>query len=476
MPDYPYTWDQNAGYTNWANDLVPVPVNLTRYPFARMRTPEQQVHWLYEKLAQAQMHYITFADPIEWDTDTNYQQYTICVNGDYAYLAKKFVPAGTALTNAEYWINIGDLGGLVVQERTRAQAAEAALQADVNTKLPLSGGTMTGELNVQPPQNDMNPTTLIYVRSKLNEKLNITGGTMTGELKVQAPVNPQNPITKDYAYNNYFPLSGGTITGFLRLRQRLVFLNEQAGKTFQFFSQYSTSSDATIGYIILSDKYGFYLREAGGIASFKFGNIADNVIYLTLDDQGLDCQNKKIKRIATPTTNTDAANKKYVDDCDLPIKDHLNFAGGRSYAWRSVATPAGTDAFPAGCNGGFNIRVSKDKRNFTVSGHIRNTAGDIPAGRLITDSNTIYGYKIAANGTIDTNAEFATYNCGLKINSTGNDTSESSWTSANYINMVGLIVDKNGAIWAESLGHSSSIKDALYTFTSAAVDLGLKTT
>lgn len=46
------------------------------------------------------------ADPIIWDAETSYEYLTLVASTDFgqAYISKKDVPAGTELTNTEYWI------------------------------------------------------------------------------------------------------------------------------------------------------------------------------------------------------------------------------------------------------------------------------------------------------------------------------------------------------------------------------------
>lgn len=52
---------------------------------------------------------LKYADPIGWSIANQYEANTIVRNGEDVYLSKKAVPAGVAITNADYWFQVGDL-------------------------------------------------------------------------------------------------------------------------------------------------------------------------------------------------------------------------------------------------------------------------------------------------------------------------------------------------------------------------------
>ena len=47
---------------------------------------------------------IVMADPLEWDENTTYEYLTLVLSGGNSYISKKDVPAGTPLTDDEYWV------------------------------------------------------------------------------------------------------------------------------------------------------------------------------------------------------------------------------------------------------------------------------------------------------------------------------------------------------------------------------------
>lgn len=107
------------------------------------------------------------------------------------------------------------------------------IQNQINLKLNLSGGTMTGGLTLfGAPSAALHATTKSYVDTGLDLKLDKTGGTVTGQIK-----NATNPVVADdlarrgyvdgvdtaarlYTtdqFNLAFLKSGGTLTGFVSL-------------------------------------------------------------------------------------------------------------------------------------------------------------------------------------------------------------------------------------------------------------------
>ena len=71
------------------------------------------------------------------------------------------------------------------------RADQRYVNTRVNTRLPLSGGTMTGNINMNSkkiigiahPTEDLDVTNKIYVDNSVETRLSTTGGTMTGNVK-----------------------------------------------------------------------------------------------------------------------------------------------------------------------------------------------------------------------------------------------------------------------------------------------------
>ena len=56
---------------------------------------------------------IKYADPIQWDITSQYQQYTIVMDNNVAYLSKQPVPTGIAISDTDYWLPIFDMTPII---------------------------------------------------------------------------------------------------------------------------------------------------------------------------------------------------------------------------------------------------------------------------------------------------------------------------------------------------------------------------
>lgn len=65
--------------------------------------------------AFVQSNVIKYHDPIAWSITEQYEPNTIVSNGTDVYLSKKPVPAGVAITNTDYWFQVGDLSTYQLQ-------------------------------------------------------------------------------------------------------------------------------------------------------------------------------------------------------------------------------------------------------------------------------------------------------------------------------------------------------------------------
>lgn len=82
------------------------------------------------------------ADPIIWDAETSYEYLTLVASTDFgqAYISKRDVPAGTLLTNTEYWIPAASYNAQLAQ----LQKGMSALQGDMsNLETDLGGKAPT---------------------------------------------------------------------------------------------------------------------------------------------------------------------------------------------------------------------------------------------------------------------------------------------------------------------------------------------
>ena len=84
--------------------------------FPHTRTYDDDLGWLIATIKKIQqditdINSIKYHDPINWNITTQYERNTIVKdpNTGILYLSKQPVPAGIALTNGAYWLEIGDM-------------------------------------------------------------------------------------------------------------------------------------------------------------------------------------------------------------------------------------------------------------------------------------------------------------------------------------------------------------------------------
>lgn len=83
-----------------------------KWPFTNLH--ELNLDWVIGKLREIETRIDTevqqfkFADPLEWDAARGYDPYTIVYYNGGSYAAKKFVPSGININDAEYWVKVSD--------------------------------------------------------------------------------------------------------------------------------------------------------------------------------------------------------------------------------------------------------------------------------------------------------------------------------------------------------------------------------
>ena len=98
------------------------------------------------------------ADPIIWNASTNYEYLTLVASENYAngYVSKKDVPAGTPLTDTEYWAPVANFNAQVANLTTelaneveRAKSAESANAAAADNAQTAADNAQTAADNAQ---------------------------------------------------------------------------------------------------------------------------------------------------------------------------------------------------------------------------------------------------------------------------------------------------------------------------------------
>ena len=163
----------------------------------------------------------------------------------------------------------------------------------LDTKLSLSGGLMTGNLdmnsnriyNVAQPDGDNQPATKVWSENKFLDKssrvmaapLNMSNNKITHHAK---PTDDKNGVNKKYIDDNYLKLSGGTMTGHIILNNAVL------------TSQYQAINRSTGN--------AFFVQITNPYVYHQFNMVKNKIINL-----------------GDPTDATDAVNKQYLEKSHL---------------------------------------------------------------------------------------------------------------------------------------------------------------
>lgn len=95
-----------------------------------------------ERQTYVGMRYVPkFADPIEWDSDTEYEPLTMVTHNDAVYVSKFYVPADIDISETEYWALWGSLGTGVVDFDTLTDAVRSAYVRTFDTVSDMQSAT-----------------------------------------------------------------------------------------------------------------------------------------------------------------------------------------------------------------------------------------------------------------------------------------------------------------------------------------------
>ena len=187
-----------------------------------------------------------------------------------------------------------------VQDRETAikgiQTEIDGVTGDLSGYLPLTGGTMTGALNVQTPTENANAATKAYVDQAVQ---NATDPKLAGRVEALETSQAQQDTEIANLKNGttalpYIKDTGDTVTG-----------------TYDFTGADLTVKAPTADASPATKKY-----VDSKITNLENGSTALPYVKKTGDSMtgALNMSNNKVTNVADPTENGDAVNKKYVDD------------------------------------------------------------------------------------------------------------------------------------------------------------------
>lgn len=221
------------------------------------------------------------------------------------------------------------------EDATNKEYVDSKVRSAGNGKfLPLAGGTVTGSVSMSNNKITSlgNPTIGTDAANKAYVD-NAVSGAGSGDFKadgsipatgnfnmanhkitnVAAPTETTDVANKSYVDNaGFLPLTGGTLTGNLKVAADSATVTVEGNSGAGMVVSGATSGGIPTGELIVQDSNqsnSSYIR----LSASAIGNeiACDSRLVINANEVGVS--NKRITDVATPTANTDAVNKAYVD-------------------------------------------------------------------------------------------------------------------------------------------------------------------
>lgn len=220
------------------------------------------------------------------------------------------------------------------QDVTNKEYVDSKVNSAGNGKfLPLAGGTVTGSVSMSNNKITSlgNPTIGTDAANKAYVDNAVSGAgsgdfkadgsvTATGDFNMglhkitnlAMPVEGTDAASRNYVFINFLPKTGGTLTGNLKVAADSATVTVEGNSGAGMVVSGATNGGIPTGELIVQDSNqsnSSYIRLT---ASATGNEIAcDSRLVINANEVGVS--NQRITDVATPTANTDAANKAYVD-------------------------------------------------------------------------------------------------------------------------------------------------------------------
>lgn len=220
------------------------------------------------------------------------------------------------------------------QDVTNKEYVDSKVNSAGNGKfLPLAGGTVTGSVSMSNNKITSlgNPTIGTDAANKAYVDNAVSGAgsgdfkadgsvTATGDFNMglhkitnlAMPVEGTDAASRNYVFINFLPKTGGTLTGNLKVAADSATVTVEGNSGAGMVVTGATNGGIPTGELIVQDSNqsnSSYIRLT---ASATGNEIAcDSRLVINANEVGVS--NQRITDVATPTANTDAANKAYVD-------------------------------------------------------------------------------------------------------------------------------------------------------------------
>ena len=220
------------------------------------------------------------------------------------------------------------------QDVTNKEYVDSKVNSAGNGKfLPLAGGTVTGSVSMS--NNKITSLGIPTIGTDAANKAyvdNAVSGAGSGDFKADGsvtatgdfnmglhkitnlamPVVGTDAASRNYVFINFLPKTGGTLTGNLKVAADSATVTVEGNSGAGMVVSGATNGGIPTGELIVQDSNqsnSSYIR----LTASAIGNEIACNSRLVINANEVGVSNQRITEVATPTANTDAANKAYVD-------------------------------------------------------------------------------------------------------------------------------------------------------------------